>query len=414
MAFLTKRRQIAARLETTLGTAETLTAGDNIPRISNVTWAPTSLQVERNINRNTLTPFPKLVPGQTTIQFTFDVEIGGHTTNSAAETTLVEPNWGKLLRGSAMEKVSSLRTMEGNSAIVGGPFQHGEGMNQAVSGAVGTVVADTYTGAPAIYIEETSGTFNATNEITGSVSGATITPGTLSTATNIAYRLRSDTDSMEGLTMSLYADGKIVKARGCMGTMDFVYQHGNPVKASCTFDGIFVSNADGELLSGTGLQVSQFVPPTFFSGNTVLSLTDASDVYGTGQTGAAGPLNTIGLSLGNSVVMRENSLAASGGLDNAFISERAGVGSFNPDELLNSTYDFISSFTGGTLNRMRLQVGTTHGNRFEWHTPGMLFTGMGDGDRDGVYTLDASFDLTGGDYGSGAAGSDNELVIIVR
>jgi len=66
---------------------------------------------------------------------------------------------------------------------------------------------------------------------------------------------------------------------------------------------------------------------------------------------------------------------------------------------------------------MRLTQGTVAGNIFEFIVPGLVFTGLADGDRDGVFIFDASFQMSGGNYltsPSEEAGTDNEFVLIYR
>jgi len=186
---------------------------------------------------------------------------------------------------------------------------------------------------------------------------------------------------------------------------------------SYTFDGIQTSYTDGALLTAAAIQEGQYQPKAFFSAATTFSVTDGTNNYGTGVTDAAGPLNSMTLALGNDLMLRENSLAAAGGLDYAVITDRSPTGSFNPDELLSATYDWISSFTGGTTNTMRVIQGTTSGNIFEFHVPGIVFSGMSDGDREGIFIWDASFDMSGGNYDTlptETPGTDNEFVLIYR
>ena len=415
MVFLTRRRQIAATVESTPGTAETLTAGNNIPRVSNIKWTPNILSVERPLNRNSLTPFPNLVPGQTTGQLTFDVECAGNSSMASGGGAFNGPRFEPLLRGCGLEAVAVKQLTIG--AVTSGPFRHGETVTQAVSSATGAVVGDVYTGTTRIYLKVLSGTFNGTDLLTGGTSGATATPTAVSSDTYKGYQLQSDPDSMEPITIAAYLDGKIIKLEGAMGSPEFTFQHGNPVVMSFTFDGVHTSYVDGGLLTGASLQEGQYQPKPFFSAATTLSVTDGTNNYGTGVSGAAGPLNNMTLALGNDVMLRENSLAAAGGLDYAVITDRSPTGSFNPDELLSATYDWLSSFTGGTTNRMRIVHGTVTGNTFEFIAPGLVFSGMADGNREGIFIFDASFALSGGNYGTlptETPGTDNEFVLIYR
>lgn len=415
MVYLTRRRQVAAKVETTAGTAETLTAAHNIPRVSDVRWTPNILSVERNLNRNSLTPYPNLVPGQTTGELAFSVELAGNSSMATGSGAFDPPRFDALLRGCGLAKVVVKKLTIG--AVTNGPFRHGEAISQATSGATGVVVGDVYTGTTRIFVQVSSGTFDGTNVITGETSGATATPSAVSSDTYVAYRLVSDPANQEPITIAGYLDGKVAKLHGAMGTAEFSFQHGNPVKIGFTFQGVHTSYTDGSLLTGATLQEGQYRPTAFFSQSTTLSITDGTDQYGTGVTGAAGPLSQMTLTLGNEVQLRENALATAGGIDYAVISDRKPTGSFNPDELANATYNWLSSFTGGTPNRMRVVQGTVAGNIFEFIVAGAVFTGISDGDRDGIFIFDASFQMSGGNYATAPteeAGTDNECVLIYR
>jgi hypothetical protein len=65
-------------------------------------------------------------------------------------------------------------------AVTGGPFRHGERVNQASSGAYGLVVSDTWNGETVLWVTQQyqlgDGTFDASGAIVGVSSGASATP----------------------------------------------------------------------------------------------------------------------------------------------------------------------------------------------------------------------------------------------
>jgi len=295
---------VAAKVETTAGTAETLTAGHNIPRIADVRWTPNILSVERNLNRSSLTPYPNLVPGQTTGELAFTVELGGNSSMATGSGTFNPPRFDALLRGCGLEQVAVKMFTIG--AVTSGPFRHGEAVTQASdSAAAGVIVGDCYNGTTRVFSTVASGTFSVgTAPLTGGTSGATATVSAISSDTYIGYRLVSDPDSQETITIASYLDGKIAKLHGAMGTCEFGMEHGNPVRMAFTFQGVHTSYTDGSLLTGASLQEGQYRPAAFFSNSTTLSLTDGTDQYGSGVSNAAGPLSTMTLALGNEVRTR--------------------------------------------------------------------------------------------------------------
>jgi hypothetical protein len=150
--------------------------------------------------------------------------------------------------------------------------------------------------------------------------------------------------------------------------------------------------------------------------------------YGTGATasfGITGGLSQLRLSSGNTVIIQNNALDPDGA-QFGFITERNPVGSFDPIEVTEAEFSFMSRFVAGTPARMHILLGATNHtdpstadqNTFEFLTPGIVFTGLADVDRDGVNVFDGSFALTGGDYDTSALGEaigqDNEFVIVHR
>lgn len=129
---------------------------------------------QRNINRSSLTQLQGLSGiRQGTVRF------GLELTGSSAFATV--PQIGLPLRacGFRQEKLFYLTI----GAVTGGPFRHGEVVNQATSLATFTVVGDTYNGQTVLWgVQENelgTGTVSATGALTGASSGATATPSVL-------------------------------------------------------------------------------------------------------------------------------------------------------------------------------------------------------------------------------------------
>jgi hypothetical protein len=76
-------------------------------------------------------------------------------------------------------------------AVSAGPFRHGERVNQASSGAFGTVVSDTWNGQTLLWVAQEfqlgDGTFDGTGALVGALSGATATPTTFTSAAGTAW-----------------------------------------------------------------------------------------------------------------------------------------------------------------------------------------------------------------------------------
>jgi hypothetical protein len=232
-------------------------------------------------------------------------------------------------------------------------------------------------------------------------------------------------------------DGKRVQARGVMGNVELQMDHGDSLKANFTMKGIQQGYTD-TALPGTPNE-AHFVPPTFLGGASAsrgldfrLSYFDGSNTRIYGRDSAAsyqlGAISTSKISPGNEVILRPNSLDAAG-ISFAIIVDRAGEGSFDPDEVLSGApdnFDFITRFIAGQQFRMHAFIGSRQGvaafpadgNSIDIIVPGVVFTGMADAEREKVNIWDASFALTGGDYDATASGelpgNDNELTLIYR
>lgn len=421
---LTKLREIHLAIEATPvnGTLPNRVTGtDIISRVSNVGISFDNKQIERQLSRASLTNAPKLNPGQTLVTLTFDVEIAGHPDNPAkvAGETFTEPRWSRILPICGFRPVTTPIYEVPIGAVTNGPFLHRELVSWPTTSG-GTVIGECFNGYPSIFLTTLTGATNPTagTVITGVTSGATATiPGgtsPISTSLSIkkgAYeptsnRLLGNTSG----AVDVYFDGNRLTMQGVRGNVVLNYAHAEPCKISLSLTGVFTEYVADDSPGQAG--DAQLKPPLFFNdgaGQLSFLYQNAAGTIGyVAEPGAA--LTTLSLDLGSTVTARENSLTV-GGLDEAIITARTPVGSFNPDEVLESDFDFIGLLQDGTEMNLRVQVGSTLGNRCLIVAPYTVLSQLGDGDRDGLHTWDGSFDLTGGDRANGSVGADNELVV---
>lgn len=453
---LSKRRIVAAVLEAQSGVAGIIDRGffrapniaaDAIPTIreAKITrFEPVS--VERPVLRQSLTGMPDIYPGQAIAEITFVAEIGGVPNNAAGSATLASPNWTDLMRACGYVEVSAqgspatplgapvtrnprIYSFASQSGGSGSALRHGElaTVDYATSGDIGPantfVVGDTFTDDDLICIDEPAGSVAGTgalNSITGSTSGRACATLVRDTTVVVALKLQSDLNLMETISLECYLDGKRLRLKGCMGNFEFRMVHGDVLHAEFKFLGIVESYGDQAM--PTNANESHYLPPTFLGKDVRFRKIDGSKTYGkdTGAGTLVGALNNIRMSSGNTLVMRENSLSASG-FSFAYITDRKPGGSFNPDEVSEAEFSFVNAFINGETLRAKAMIGantTGDGNSIDLIAPGLVFSGLADGDRDGLNIFDASFDLTGGDYDSSATteipGTDNEFTLIYR
>ena len=90
--------------------------------------------------------------------------------------------------------------------------------------------------------------------------------------------------------------------------------------------------------------------------------------------------------------------------------------------MFEGEFPWLAKLRDGEVTRLRVTVGTTAGNKFVLHMPGIQATSASSGDQDGILTRDISANLTGGVNNNlagvasppniGESGEDNELVLI--
>ena len=420
--------------------------------------------VDRPVLRQSLTKYPNIYPGVATVQIEILMELHGLPQNLEGGANVLaysSPVWSDLIRACAFEEVST----QGSPDTIGGaanareprmytgftafdtgevlPMRHGETVtvDYVTSGDIGptntTILGDTYFDDDAVCIEEPDASVAGAGAITlrATTSGADTSAGTVvrDTSKIVGFRQKSNVNIMETISMEIYLDGKRLQAKGLMGTFEIQLDHGDAVKARFVMQGVL--HAYGDVAMPTNANEQHNVPPSFLGKDLRLRYHDgtATRSYGKDTAGPVavnkGALNTIRIGPGNNVILRKNSLDSAGIL-HALITERQGVGSFNPDEVLSvgDNFDFATRFVNGFPFRLRAFIGSkqgdvstafpTDGNSIDIIAPGLVFDGMADQERDGVNIWDASFKLTGGDYDSTLAGelpgNDNELTILYR
>lgn len=105
--------------------------------------------------------------------------------NDTSTTTSAKAN---VIAGYTDIKYAFVQRKFSGGTTSGGPFQFGETLTQAVSGWTGRFIADS---SNVIYAENTSGTPNATGQLTGGTSGAHYTPTSTSAQTTVSLDLNN-------------------------------------------------------------------------------------------------------------------------------------------------------------------------------------------------------------------------------
>jgi hypothetical protein len=192
---------------------------------------------------------------------------------------------------------------------------------------------------------------------------------------------------MPTLSMAGYEDGVRKAGTGFRGTFTLAANVGNPGRFNFQFQGAYEEHGDAAQLTGITYE-DQAVPPLMLGANTTLRTEGTASAYAT-------RFSAISLVLGNALAEREDASAASG-VREYMITGRAGSGSLDPEADLESSYPMIGNFRDGTVGGLQFTIGSTVGNQFIIQTPGVRFTSTPVGDRNGIRTYAAGFELTGG------------------
>lgn len=382
MSMLIRKRQLAAKIESVEGTAEALAAADAGLLVNFTPKANYDPQMyQRNPVRSSLTKMGKLT-GKRSAGLDFSIELKG----SGSLTT--EPEWAKLIKACGFE----INTLEKITigAVTAGPFQHGETISGAPSGATGRVVIETADGTTTLYFVTLTGTFADADTITGGTSGASATAG--SDPSDAGYEIKPISSSVPSLTMGLYEDGIRKLLKGCRGTAKFNFMLGEPATVDFSFRGVEAGVSDLALL--TGITYDAVVPPVLL--NAVMSC------------------DGVSLNLGELDVDVANTLAPKDKIDDAkgilsfMITERDTQGSFNPEMVLVATHDFYDKWFSNTPMVLDMAYGSVDGNKIRVYAPSIIYNKVDDADRDGIQLAQTAFDVTGS-----MEPGDDELAILL-
>lgn len=449
--FQNRRRVVAVRAETNPGQALVPDpTTDAIPMLQSAKPKILPVSVERRTVRLTNTPYGDLYPGVSIANLDIEFELTATSGFSGSGTSAMRPFALTRLLGACgmffMNETQLLRTFKVTppAGTDKGPLRHGE----RVSGA-GVVLADNwrvfgdcYADDGILCIQESAtNNFSGSGNFTGEKSGSVFAVSNRNANIIFGFEPTSSVagsgaaDAQKPVSVGLYEDGKALRLYGCQGNAEFRFKHGDAVTVAVQLTGIVTSYIDTAL--PTAAFDSHKVPPPFLGSRlTVRRAINApaqSERYGVGggttTTSITGSLSEMSINLGSNVIMRPNSMNPAG-FDFALITGRKPTGKFNPDEVTNAEFDFVSYFTAGNPVRIRNTVvgvpntyvfddpSTANQNMYDWILPGVVFDGIVDGDRDEIYVLDASFKLGGGDYDQTALGEapgiDNEIVMLHR
>lgn len=382
MPKLQRVRQLAAKIESVEGTAETLTAAEAKYLVYDPKVKFDVGMFQRNPARASLAQMTR-IPGLKKATLTARCEVRGSGTAATA------PEWFTLLRACGF-KQSTVKSIN-IGAVSGGPFTHGETITSGGGGSpTGRVVYETANGAASIKYVPISGTIGTGELITGGTSGATATTSSAASDHGVELKPSYDVTVVPSLTMAVYNDGIAHKIRGARGKSKIAFKNGEPAFIDFEFMGAAVSTTDTALLSITH---ETTVPPVFLSA--AATLASYSPVF-----------SEIELDLAQTVAFRESANDSTGILSTV-ITDREPSARLNPEVDSVANYPIFAEWFAATERKLDFVLGSSSGNRFRFYAPKLQILDVDDADRDSLAIHQVTGQLS--EYVTGA---EDELSIV--
>lgn len=219
-------------------------------------------------------------------------------------------------------------------------------------------------------------------------------------------------------SIRLNEDGVALDFVGSRSNAAFEFTVNRPVQVTCTTRGLWSAAADVVFVPGAAPDI---VDAPLWAGTAVgMALNEDGDW--TDVADEVSPcLRSLSIDMG--VQLSDHQCAsATDGLLEVVGTSRDSTATLSGDAMFEGEFPWLAKLRDGAVTRLRVTVGTTAGNKFVLHMPGIQATSASSGDQDGILTRDISANLTGGVNNNlagvasppniGESGEDNELVLI--
>lgn len=373
--MITRKRQAAAKTESTPGTKETLSAADAKVLFYNPKVQITPETYERDPERMSSDQLSAIV-GKRPGRFTGEFDLAG------SGTATTDPEWIKFLKACGF--VSNALYSITIGAITSGPFQHGETVTGGTSGATARVVMKTADGTTTLYYVPISGTLQDAETITGGTSGASATTGSDPSEVGKEVALRplgeEDPITCSDLNWVTGTDAFVKELAGAVGKATLNFQTGEPVKVALDMMGVFAGVSDGSIFSPTYPTVK---PPAF------LGATFTIDGY-------AAQFASLAVNIENDI-QEDTDEKATYGIKRYNIVNRKVTGSIDIKAVPVATHDAYGKLLGGSEMEMKWSFAPTAGNKFVFYAPRVQYREIDEGDRNGQVTFENNLSFNGGE-----------------
>lgn len=366
MSFLTRKRALLSKIETTYGVDPVPTGAADAILMSNLTVSPMEMTLTQRQNVKAYMGANPNVLAAIYAKLSFDVEVAGSGTAGTA------PAYDELLRACALS-ATSLATAVTGTATAGG--------TTTITLPVSASASDgTYNGMT-IYL--TGGTGAGQNAVISNYVGATkvaTLTNALATAADattvisipvqVVYKPVSNT--LESCTFYTSVDGLRQIMVGARGSVSMKASAQGIPMWSFSFTGIYATPTDTAIPAVT---LTQFAAPLAINYQNTTGLNIA------GYT--AGVVSDFSFDLANSVTFR----SLPGGAENVVLTDRQPSGSITFEATTIAAKDWWTSMKQVNLGVFSVTHGTVAGNKVKFDAPAMQLTAPSLGDKDGITML---------------------------
>jgi hypothetical protein len=366
MSFLTRKRAILSKIETTYGVDPTPAAGSDALLMSNLTVSPLEMTLAQRQNIKAYMGNNPNVIAASYSKVTFDIEVAGSGTAGTAPafdellrgcalsaTTLAAPVSGTLTAGSATTGTlpASASTVDGayNGMTIYVTGGTGSGQNAVISGYVGATKVATFTTTLGTPLDATS---------------------VISIPAQVVYKPVSS--NLESVTFYVYVDGVLHKMVGARGTVSLKASAQGIPMFTFAFTGLFAQPSDTTI---PAITLTQFQAPL------AINATNTAGLNVSGYAAAA--CSDFSFDLANAIAFR----SLPGAADNVVLTDRKPVGSLTIELTTVAAKDWWSTMRNVVLGPFSVTHGTAAGNKVKIDAPQQQLDTPAYADKDGITML---------------------------
>jgi hypothetical protein len=366
MSFLTRKRAILSKIETTYGTDPTPTASVDALLMSNLTVSPLEMTLAQRQNVKSFMGNNPNVIAASYAKLSFDIEVAGSGTAGTA------PAYDELLRGCALSATTLAAPVTGTATAGGTTTITLAAGASAVDGAyVGltlNITGGTGAGQSAVVASYVGATKVAT--LTAPLATAADNTSVYTLPAQVSYRPVSS--NLESVTFYCYVDGILHKMVGARGTVSMKASAQGIPMFSFAFTGLFAQPTD------TTIPVPTL---TLFQEPLAINAVNTSGLNIAGYTGAA--VSDFSFDLANAIAFR----SLPGSTDNVVLTDRKPVGSVTIELTTVAAKDWWSTMRNVVLGPYSVTHGTAAGNKVKIDAPQMQIDSPQYADKDGITML---------------------------